>query len=68
VLDALCKLIGVGDRCKVNGKNVIVERLLAGGGGTRLEELQMHPNKEVYDRTVNILTRYFELENPIEIS
>lgn len=38
-------------------------KFLEHGGGPRLEALQLHQNKEVYNKTLRILTKFFELED-----
>ena len=36
------------------------------GGLDVLEELQKHPNMDIYNNAVNILTKYFDIDNDME--
>lgn len=64
VLGTLFKLLTVGKKCEVNGKNLLLVELMNNGGASRLESLQNHPNKtQVYDNVVKILTKFFEMED-----
>lgn len=58
VLETLYKLLIVGSKCPVNDTNVLLVKLFEYGGGERLEALQQHPNKKVYDGVVKILTKF----------
>jgi len=62
-LEALDNLLRVGDRdareSHVNEYASEIEKL---HGIDRLEELQKHPNQEIYDRAVQILENYFAAE------
>ena len=42
-----------------NGDNPYAMKLELDGGIEKLEALQMHPNHQIYDRTVKILEKYF---------
>lgn len=63
VLQTLFKVLFVGKKCEVDNQNILLNKFLEYGGGGQLETLQLHENKNVYDRVVKILAKFFELED-----
>ena len=57
-LEATDKILDVGLKLNLNYSHVFDEY----GGLDKLEELQQHPSEQVYERSVEILDKYFETE------
>ena len=62
MLETLFKLFFVGKKCEQNGQNILLNKFLDYGGASRLQSLQMHEHRGVYEQVVRILTKFFELE------
>lgn len=62
VLETLFKVLSLGKKCSTDNSNVLLAKFLEYGGANRLEDLQMHENKGVYNKAIKILTKFFELE------
>eukprot|EP00210_Caulerpa_lentillifera_P003263 g3114.t1 len=63
-LEALENILKVGedDKPTNNGVNPYVQTIEDSGGLDRIEHLQEHQNEDIYNKAVNILESYFELE------
>ena len=51
----------------VNGENEFAMILEVEGGIDKLEELQMHPNHQIYERALGILEKYFQEDEELDI-
>jgi len=62
-LEGLENLLKVGEKdSKENGTNEYVLLIEEHRGVDYIEQLQNHPNNEIYDKAVNILETYFAAE------
>jgi importin subunit alpha-6/7 len=66
VLEGLKNVLNCGAKAYVNaeGENLFLNKLEALGGIPKLENLQTHPNQEIYEKCLSILETYFETETP----
>ena len=66
VLEGIKNILACGGKAYVNsdGENLFLNKLEALGGIPKLENLQTHPNQEIYDKCLQILETYFETEAP----
>ncbi|CAG9310103.1 unnamed protein product [Blepharisma stoltei] len=67
ILKTVFNLINVGSQMGKN-ENKINIKFDAAGGITRLEALQAHPNRQVYNKTIEILSKFFDAEEDLEMS
>lgn len=64
-LEGLTNLLNFGSLyyTQENGKNLITQRIEQMGMFDILESLQTHPVEIVYEKTIQLLEKYFETEN-----
>ena len=60
LLDALDSLLGLDE--VVESENSVHDQLESLGGVTKLEELQLHKNTEVYKRAIKLLDKQYQIE------
>lgn len=61
-LETLYKILMYGDKCKINGTNILLKMFENYGGAQKLEALQYHESKDIYEQTVNIIHTFFNLQ------
>eukprot|EP00727_Mastigamoeba_balamuthi_P007836 m51a1_g3673 putative importin alpha (546) ;mRNA; f:281546-283840 len=63
-LEGLENILKVGAReaSATSGENVHALQVEEAGGLSKIEELQTHPNQDIYDKAVRILERFFSAE------
>lgn len=63
-LEGLENILKVGEEDKMenNGTNPFIALIESAEGLDKIEHLQEHQNQDIYDKAVNILETYFELE------
>lgn len=59
VLDSLTNILRVGVGSGPTGGNPCVDWLEEMGGLDKIEQLQNHENEEVYQKSLNIIEKYF---------
>lgn len=63
----LGEILKFGEKFKQeNEYNPYIGDILAENGEVILEELQLHDNKEIYERVLNLVELYFEKEDPLK--
>lgn len=56
------KMLLVGNKCLVDGNNVMLVKFMDYGGTEKVDKLQFHQSKLVYKAAVNIITKFFDVE------
>ena len=63
ILEGLENILETGEQLKLAyGKNLYVAPIEQAGGLEKIENLQQHPNDEIYESAVKILERFFDAE------
>lgn len=63
VLDGLENILEIGKKKSKENNNNIYARFVENGGGLeKLENLQQHPNNDIYEQSVRILEKFFGAE------
>lgn len=67
VLEAIKNILSCGAKHFVDTEkyNIFLTKFEQLGGVAKLESLQVHPNEEIYEKTVAIIEANFDLESPI---
>ena len=64
ILEGLENILEIGEEDKkIHGKNLYISHIEQAGGLERIENLQQHPNNEIYEGSVKILERFFDAED-----
>lgn len=66
ILRAVDKLLEAGE--SVDSANTLAIHFNAIGGLKKLESMQHHPNKEIYDMTTGIMKKFFSVEEVTEVT
>ena len=65
-LQSIKNILNIGDQSfEIHQDNIFLCELEKLGGTKKLENLQLHKNKEVYTKALSILENYYEIEDPI---
>lgn len=65
-LRTIYRVLGVGEKVQVNGRNVLKEEFDGYGAIDVLEGLQKHRSDEVYKEVMKIFTTYYTIIDPIK--
>ena len=62
ILKSTMKILLVGNKSLVDGNNVMLMKFMEYGGTEKVDKLQFHQSSSVYRSAVNIITKFFEVE------
>ncbi len=60
ILGTVSKVLMAGE--KEDGENDYADQFESVGGLKKLESLQLHPNREIYDAALKVMKQHFEVD------
>lgn len=62
ILKALFKVLLIGNKALVDGKNVMLQKFMESQGVEKVQALQDHESEKVYKATTAILVKFFDVD------